>query len=104
MLVSAITDDRSSPDHPLGDAVDTFFRREDAKRFVEEVRCDEPEIRRAPAEALPSEIGSAASLMALWGPKQEDQVVHTRARRRLTAVEGRDALFGGECLRRLKGR
>ena len=25
---------RSSPDHPLGDAIDTFIRREDAKRFV----------------------------------------------------------------------
>jgi hypothetical protein len=29
---------------PLGDAVDTFIRREDAERFIEEVRADEPEV------------------------------------------------------------
>jgi hypothetical protein len=29
---------------PLGDAVDTFVRREDAERFVEEVRGDEPDL------------------------------------------------------------
>jgi hypothetical protein len=34
---------RSTPDHPLGDAVKTFIRREDAERFIEEVR-DEPEL------------------------------------------------------------
>jgi hypothetical protein len=33
---------RSSFDHPLGDAVDTFIRREDAERFIEEVRHDDP--------------------------------------------------------------
>jgi len=33
-----------SPDFPLGDAVDTLIRREDAERFIEEVRGDEPEI------------------------------------------------------------
>jgi hypothetical protein len=32
------------PDHPLGDAVETFIRREDAERFVEEVRGDDPEL------------------------------------------------------------
>ena len=37
-----ILDDRSSPDHPLGDAIETFIRREDAERFVEEVRGDDP--------------------------------------------------------------
>ena len=36
--VFVILDDRSSPNHPLGDAVETFLRREDAERFIEEVR------------------------------------------------------------------
>jgi hypothetical protein len=35
---------RSSPHHPLGDAVETFLRREDAERFIEEVRGDDPEL------------------------------------------------------------
>ena len=34
----------ASSDHPLGDAVDTFVRREDAERFIEEVRGDDPEL------------------------------------------------------------
>jgi hypothetical protein len=29
---------------PLGDAIETFIRREDAERFIEEVRSDEPEL------------------------------------------------------------
>jgi hypothetical protein len=33
---------RSSLDHPLGDAVETFIRREDAERFIDEVRGDDP--------------------------------------------------------------
>ena len=44
VIVYAIIDDRSSPDHPLGDAVETFIRREDAERFIEEVRGDDPEV------------------------------------------------------------
>ena len=44
VLVYAIVDTRSSPDHPLGDAVETFVRREDAERFIEEVRGDDPEL------------------------------------------------------------
>ena len=35
---------RSSRDHPFGNAVETFVRREDAERFVEEVRSDDPEL------------------------------------------------------------
>jgi len=42
VIVFAIHDLRSSPDHPLGEAVETFVRREDAERFVEEVRGDDP--------------------------------------------------------------
>jgi hypothetical protein len=37
-IVFAILDVRSSPDQPLGDAVETFIRREDAERLTEEVR------------------------------------------------------------------
>jgi hypothetical protein len=44
MRIYVILDDRSSPDHPLGDAVETFVRREDAERFVDEVRGDDPEL------------------------------------------------------------
>jgi hypothetical protein len=40
VLVFAIVDLRSSSTHPLGDAIETFIRREDAERFVEEVRGD----------------------------------------------------------------
>ena len=44
MIVNVIIDERSSPDHPLGDAIETFIRREDAERFAEEVRGDDPEL------------------------------------------------------------
>ena len=40
VIVYAV-DLRSSPDHPLDDAVETFVRREDAERFIEEVRGDD---------------------------------------------------------------
>lgn len=44
MLVYAIVDDALSPDFPLGDALEVFVRREDAERFIEEVRGDDPEM------------------------------------------------------------
>jgi hypothetical protein len=44
MIVYAIIDARSSSTSSLGDAIETFIRREDAERFVEEVRGDEPEL------------------------------------------------------------
>jgi hypothetical protein len=44
VIVYAIIDVRTSPDSPLGGAVETFIRREDAERFIEEVRGDEPEL------------------------------------------------------------
>jgi hypothetical protein len=37
-------DNGLSPDFPLGDGVEVFVRREDAERFIEEVRGDDPEI------------------------------------------------------------
>jgi hypothetical protein len=33
-----------SPTFPLGDAVETFIRRDDAERFIDAVRRDEPEL------------------------------------------------------------
>jgi hypothetical protein len=44
VLIYAIHDLRSSPDHPRGDAVETFVRREDAERFIEQVRGDKPKL------------------------------------------------------------
>jgi hypothetical protein len=44
VIVFAIIDLRSSPDRPLGDAVETFVWREDAERFIDEVRGDDPEL------------------------------------------------------------
>lgn len=45
MLVYAVVSEKLSPTSPLGDAIETFIRREDAERFVEEVRGDDPEVR-----------------------------------------------------------
>jgi hypothetical protein len=44
VIIYAIHDLRSSPDRPLGDAVETFVRREDAERFIDEVRGDDPDL------------------------------------------------------------
>jgi len=44
VIVYAVVDDALSPDFPLGDAIETFIRREDAERFIEEVRGDDPEL------------------------------------------------------------
>jgi hypothetical protein len=46
VIVYVIRDHRCSLDHPLGDAVDVLVRREDAERFVDEVRRDDPELAR----------------------------------------------------------
>ena len=42
--VFAIVDDALSPSFPLGDAIETFIRREDAERFIEEVHGDHPQL------------------------------------------------------------
>jgi len=44
VIVVAVVDDSFSPTSPLGDAIDTFIRREDAEHFIEEVRGDDPEL------------------------------------------------------------
>jgi hypothetical protein len=50
VLVYAIVDLRSSLDDPLGDAVETFIRREAAEHFIQEVRGDDPELAKLPAD------------------------------------------------------
>ena len=44
MRVYVILDGRTSPDHPLGEAVEMFLRREDAEGLLEEVRGDDAEL------------------------------------------------------------
>ena len=44
MIVYAVIDDTLSARSPLGDAIDVFLQREDAERFIEEIRGDEPEL------------------------------------------------------------
>jgi hypothetical protein len=44
VIVCAIRDLRSSPDHPLGDAVEVLIRREDAERSSRRYGANEPEL------------------------------------------------------------
>jgi hypothetical protein len=44
LIVYAVVDLRASHDEPLGHSVETFVRREDAERFIEEVGGDDPEV------------------------------------------------------------
>jgi hypothetical protein len=44
MIVYAVIDDALSPDFPLGDSLEVFVRREDAERFIEEVRDDDSKL------------------------------------------------------------
>lgn len=44
MIVFAVVDDALSPDFPLGGSLEVFIRREDAERFIEEVRGDDSEV------------------------------------------------------------
>jgi hypothetical protein len=46
VIVYAVVDDSLSATSALGDSLDVFVRREDAERFIEEVRGDEPELAR----------------------------------------------------------
>ena len=44
MIVYAVVDDALSPDFPLGVELEVFIRREDAERFLEQIRRDDPEL------------------------------------------------------------
>ena len=46
MRVYAVVDDALSPDFPLGVDLETFIRREDAERFIEEVAVTSLSSRR----------------------------------------------------------
>ena len=46
MIVYAVVDDALSPDFPLGVELEVFVRREDAERFIEKIRRDDPELAR----------------------------------------------------------
>jgi hypothetical protein len=44
VIFYAVVDDALSPDVPLGVDLEVFIRREDAERFIAEVRDDDPEV------------------------------------------------------------
>jgi len=44
VLVYAVVSEMLSPSTQLGEVVETFVRREDAERFIKEVRGDDPEL------------------------------------------------------------
>jgi hypothetical protein len=46
VLVYGVIDGQLSLDFPLGDALEVYLRREDAERFIEEVRGDDPELAK----------------------------------------------------------
>jgi hypothetical protein len=46
VLVYAVIDDSLSPTFPLGHALEVLVRREEAERFIEEVRGDDPELAK----------------------------------------------------------
>jgi hypothetical protein len=46
--VYALVDDSLSPTSSLGDSIDVFVRREDAERFIDEVRRDDPDLAMPP--------------------------------------------------------
>jgi hypothetical protein len=48
MIVYTVVDDALSLDSLLGDSLEVFIRREDAERFVEKVRGDDPEVAAKP--------------------------------------------------------
>ena len=50
MIVYAVVDDGLSPDFSLGVEFAVFIRCQDAKRFIEEVRGDDPELAELPAD------------------------------------------------------
>jgi len=47
MLVYAVVDGSLSPTFPLGDSLEVCVRREDAERFIEEIRGDDPELAQS---------------------------------------------------------
>ena len=44
MIAYAIVDDALSPAFPLGVELEIFIRRQDAERFIEDIRSDDPKL------------------------------------------------------------
>jgi hypothetical protein len=44
VVIYAVLDGALSPHFPLGDSLEVFIRCEDAERFIEEVRGDDPDM------------------------------------------------------------
>ena len=72
MIVYAVVDDALSPDFPLGVELEVFVRREDAGRFIEEVRGDEPRVTaKLRIEERKLEAGGRANQVgAQFSPRQ----------------------------------
>jgi hypothetical protein len=62
LILYAVIDERSSPDHPLGDSIEVFVLRENAERFIEEVRGDDPEAGEPSADRGARAAGGRAEL------------------------------------------
>jgi hypothetical protein len=62
VIVYAVVDDALSPDFPLGVELEVFIGREDAERFIEEVRGDDPEVGGEAADRGAGARGGRAEL------------------------------------------
>ena len=73
-MVYAIVDDALSLDFPLGVEREVFIRREDAERFIEEVRGDEPKVaEKLRIEERQLEAGGGVRLRYGWAAKNTSQ-------------------------------
>jgi hypothetical protein len=70
VIVSTIVDDSLSR-HLLGDSIDVFVRREDAERFIEEVRGDDPELAK-PLRIEERHLGGGQRELAPRGSRRVD--------------------------------
>lgn len=60
-VVYAAVDAALSPDFPLGMELEVFVRREDAERFIEEIRGDDPESQLSRGSRRASSTASAVA-------------------------------------------
>ena len=74
VMVYAIVDDALSLDFALGVEREVFIRREDAERFIEEVRGDEPKVaEKLRIEERQLEAGGGVRLRYGWAAKNTSQ-------------------------------
>jgi hypothetical protein len=69
VIVYALVDDALPPDFPLGDSLEVFVRREDAERFIEEVRSDALEVAAKLEDRGAGARGGRAELVPYGGPQ-----------------------------------